>query len=335
MRKRHVRWAVVLVALTLLVLVASFWSLLSGEIHIPFNKLFTVMNKPDSMEYAILTNIRIPRLVLAFSVGGALSLVGAILQGIFRNPLVEPFTLGISGGASMGVALIIVLGGNIAGSLLTLPVAGFAGALATILLVYFLGVRKGAGNINRMLLIGVMISFVSSSSLMFLLSIATTEDMHNVLFWTMGSLDEPNPALIKLVFWTSIAGLGFTYLFAQPLNALRLGETKAMHLGINAPLLIKTLFVVTSLLAGICVSVAGVIGFVGLVIPHLIRQFVGSDYRVLLAGSFLGGSLFLIVCDVLARTLISPNELPVGVLTGITGGVVFILMLSRSRQKSI
>lgn len=335
MRTKYIRWAWVLASLILLVLLASLWSLLSGEINIPLGKLIAVMNQPDSMEYAIMTNIRIPRLVLAFSIGGSLSLIGAILQGIFRNPLVEPYTLGISGGASLGVAIMIVLGGSLAGNLLTLPIAGFAGALATILLVYFLGIRKGAGNINRMLLIGVMISFVCSSSLMFLLSIASSEDMHSVIFWTMGSLDEPNGDLIRLVFWTSIAALAFTYLFAQPLNALRLGEKRAMHLGINAPLLIKILFVVTSLLAGLCVSVAGVIGFVGLVIPHLLRQLIGSDFRILLAGSFLGGSLFLIVCDVLARTLISPNELPVGVLTGIIGGLVFILLLSRSRQNTL
>lgn len=333
MKQKYVKWFGVILLLVILVSAASVWSLLSGDMNITPDKLFSNLGNPDSMESAILTKIRIPRLILAFSIGGALSLIGAILQGIFRNPLVEPYTLGISGGASLGVALVIVSGIGLSGTLFALPVAGFAGALLTILLVYFLGIRKGAGNVNRMLLIGVMISFISSSLLMFLMSVSTTEGLHSILFWTMGSLDESNRSLIILVLTVSLAGLVFSNLFSHQLNALRLGEDRARHLGVNSSLMIKLMFVVTSLLAGICVSVAGVIGFVGLVIPHLIRMLVGSDYRILLTGSFLGGSFFLIVCDVIARTIIAPNELPVGVITGIIGGVVFIVILARERKK--
>ena len=333
MKQKYVKWFGVILLLVILVSAASVWSLLSGDMNITPDKLFSNLGNPDSMESAILTKIRIPRLILAFSIGGALSLIGAILQGIFRNPLVEPYTLGISGGASLGVALVIVSGIGLSGTLFALPVAGFAGALLTILLVYFLGIRKGAGNVNRMLLIGVMISFISSSLLMFLMSVSTTEGLHSILFWTMGSLDESNRSLIILVLTVSLAGLVFSNLFSHQLNALRLGEDRARHLGVNSSLMIKLMFVVTSLLAGICVSVAGVIGFVGLVIPHLIRMLVGSDYRILLTGSFLGGSFFLIVCDVIARTIIAPNELPVGVITGIIGGVVFIVILAREKKK--
>lgn len=333
MKQKYVKWFGVILLLVILVSAASVWSLLSGDMNITPDKLFSNLGNPDSMESAILTKIRIPRLILAFSIGGALSLIGAILQGVFRNPLVEPYTLGISGGASLGVALVIVSGIGLSGTLFALPVAGFAGALLTILLVYFLGIRKGAGNVNRMLLIGVMISFISSSLLMFFMSVSTTEGLHSILFWTMGSLDESNRSLIILVLTVSLAGLVFSNLFSHQLNALRLGEDRARHLGVNSSLMIKLMFVVTSLLAGICVSVAGVIGFVGLVIPHLIRMLVGSDYRILLTGSFLGGSFFLIVCDVIARTIIAPNELPVGVITGIIGGVVFIVILARERKK--
>jgi iron complex transport system permease protein len=333
MKQKYVKWFGVILLLVILVSAASVWSLLSGDMNITPDKLFSNLGNPESMESAILTKIRIPRLILAFSIGGSLSLIGAILQGVFRNPLVEPYTLGISGGASLGVAFVIVSGIGLSGTLFALPVAGFAGAFLTILLVYFLGIRKGAGNVNRMLLIGVMISFISSSLLMFLMSVSTTEGLHSILFWTMGSLDESNRSLIILVLAVSLLGLVFTNLFSHQLNALRLGEDRARHLGVNSSLMIKLMFVVTSLLAGICVSVAGVIGFVGLVIPHLIRMLVGSDYRILLTGSFLGGSFFLIVCDVLARTIIAPNELPVGVITGIIGGVVFIVILARERKK--
>ena len=287
------------------------------------------------MEYAILTNIRIPRLLLAFSIGGALSITGAILQGIYRNPLVEPYTLGISGGAALGVALVIVFGLNMTLGNFMLPVAGFAGAFATIFLVYFLSMRRGEININRMLLIGVMISFVASSGMMFLMSITSADNLHSIIFWTMGSLDEPNSMLIYTILIASIAGLFTTILFAQPLNALRLGEAKATHLGINASVIIRILFVVASLLAGLCVAVGGIIGFVGLIIPHIMRTIIGSDYRILLISSFLGGSFFLIISDVIARTIIKPNELPIGVITGIVGGLVFILVLSRSKLKTL
>jgi len=323
------------VLLLALVIAATLWSLLAGEMKIPLSQLPSVLKNKTGMEYAILSNIRIPRLLLAFSIGGALSITGAILQGIYRNPLVEPYTLGISGGAALGVALVIVLGVNLKLGEFMLPVAGFIGAFVTIFLVYFLGMKRGEININRMLLIGVMISFVASSGMMFLMSITTADNLHSIIFWTMGSLEEPNSSLIKTMMIASVAGLFVAFLFAQPLNALRLGEAKATHLGINASATIRVLFVVASLLAGLCVAVGGIIGFVGLIIPHLMRSIIGSDYRILLISSFLGGSLFLIVSDVLARTIIAPNELPIGVITGIVGGLVFILVLSRSKLKTI
>jgi iron complex transport system permease protein len=251
------------------------------------------------------------------------------LQGIYRNPLVEPYTLGISGGAALGVSLVIVSGIYLERGALMLPMGGFAGALLSVLLVYSLSYRRGGIHINRMLLIGVMVSFVASASMMFLMAVTTSENIHSIIFWIMGSLDEPNPVMIKLTTIASIAGLIISIFYSRPLNALRLGEEKARHLGINSTRTVRALFVLASLLTGICVSVAGVIGFVGLIIPHIIRILVGSDYRLLLIGSFLGGGLFLIICDMIARTIIAPNELPIGVITGILGGIVFIVMLSK------
>lgn len=318
-----------LLVLLVLLLIAAVWSLLSGDIEISWKQLPDILQQPDSMEYSVLMHLRMPRLILAFAVGASLSLSGVILQGIYRNPLVEPFTLGISGGASLGVALMIVSGATLTLGGILLPVAGFAGAFVTIFLVYVLGMGRGAANINRMLLTGVMISFVCSSFLMFLLSVSTTENLHNIIFWTMGSLEEPDVNLIRLILGGCIFVFVITHFFAHALNALRLGEDEAIHLGINVIWTVRILFVLASLLTGLCVSIAGIIGFVGLVIPHVMRKAVGSDYRILLSACFLGGGLFLIVCDVLARTLIAPNELPVGVLTGITGGVVFIILLSR------
>lgn len=320
-----------MVALLVLLAISIVISLSSGEVKVSLSQLPEILADKTSMEYMVLFKIRIPRLLLAIGVGGALSLSGAILQGIYRNPLVEPYTLGISGGAALGVAIAIVFGLNTL-SFLTLPVFGFLGALVTLFLVYFLSIKRGGLSINSMLLIGVMVSFVASSAMMFLMSITTPDNLQNIVFWVMGSLDESNNMLINVSFYSAIAGLLLTYFFAQPLNALRLGEVKAKHLGINTNVTVKLLFFVASLLTGIAVSVAGVIGFVGLVIPHLVRLVIGNDYRILIAGSFLGGSIFLILCDTIARTIISPNELPIGVITGFAGGLVFIVVLSRSKS---
>jgi iron complex transport system permease protein len=318
--------------LVLLLVISIIISLSSGEVKISWRQLPEILSNKESIEYTVLSKIRIPRLVLAISVGGALSLSGAILQGIYRNPLVEPYTLGISGGAALGIAVAIVFGIH-AVSFLVLPVFGFGGAIVTLFLVYFLSIRKGGLSINSMLLIGVMVSFVASSAMMFLMSITTTDNIQRIVFWVMGSLEQTNVLLIRIAFYTAISGLILTYFFAQPLNALRLGEVKAKHLGINTNITIKLLFFVASLLTGVAVSVAGVIGFVGLVIPHIIRLIIGNDYRIIIGSSFLGGAIFLILSDTLARTIISPNELPIGVITGFVGGLVFIVILSRTKSK--
>ncbi len=331
MKSKYIKWLLFLAVLLVLLIVSVVVSLSSGEVKVSLSKLPEIFSDKTCIEYTVLTKIRIPRLLLAIGVGGALSLSGAILQGIYRNPLVEPYTLGISGGAALGVAVAIVFGLNTL-SFFSLPAFGFIGALVTLFVVYFLSIKKGGLSINSMLLIGVMVSFVSSSAMMFLMSITSTDNLQSIVFWVMGSLDESNNTLIEIAFYSAITGLVLTYFFAQTLNALRLGEVKARHLGINTSVAIKFLFFVASLLTGIAVSVAGVIGFVGLVIPHLVRLIIGNDYRVLIAGSFLGGSIFLILCDTLARTIISPNELPIGVITGFVGGMVFIVVLSRSKS---
>ncbi|MDX9854374.1 MAG: iron ABC transporter permease [Tenuifilaceae bacterium] len=332
MRKKYLGWLLFGLGLLATLVCAMLYSVSTGEVSIALSDIPRILSSKEGMEYFVLTQIRMPRIVLAIAVGGSLGLTGSILQGIYRNPLVEPYTLGISGGASLGVAIVIVLGLH-AVSMIMLPLAGFIGALATIFLVYTLSIRKGSLDINRMLLIGVMISFVASSAMMFLMSISTAEDLHSIVFWIMGSLDEPNTQLIYLMLGVSLFGLVVAYSFARPLNALQLGQSKAEHLGINASTAIRILFVVSSLMAGICVAVAGVIGFVGLIIPHLVRIIIGSDFRISLIGSFLGGGLFLVVSDVVARTIIAPNELPIGVITGIVGGLIFMVVLSNMRRK--
>lgn len=333
MKKKYLSWLFFSLTLLAALVIAVIYSVSVGEVKISISDIPSILSSGDGMEYFILTKIRIPRVILAIAVGGSLGLTGAILQGIYRNPLVEPYTLGISGGASLGVTLVVIFGLYDAG-MYALPLAGFIGALLTIFLVYTLGMKRGNLDINRMLLIGVMISFVTSSIIMFMMSVSSTDKLHSIIFWVMGSLDEPNTNLIRVIISISIIGLIASYLFARPLNALQLGQVKATHLGINASTSIQILFVIASLMAGACVSVAGVIGFVGLIIPHMARQIVGTDYRILLLSSFLGGGLFLVLSDIIARTIIAPSELPIGVITGMVGGVVFMVVLSNIRRKS-
>ncbi len=336
MQKKYLKWLLLVLLFTVVALIVVIHSLTSGDLKVSINDLPRLLFKSgDGVEFTIVNTIRLPRIILGLAVGGALSLSGVILQGIYRNPLVEPYTLGISGGASIGVALTIVFGlPQLVGTYM-LPLSGFIGALVTIFVVYSLSMRSGKIKIQTMLLVGVMVSFIASSFMMFLLSTTSSENIHSIIFWIMGSLDEPNSNLIGTTVIVSVSSLLLSYLFVQPLNALRLGEEKARHLGINTDISIKILFVITSLLTGICVSMAGVIGFVGLIIPHLIRLITGSDFRILLISSFITGGSFLVLCDTLARTILAPNELPIGVLTGMIGGTVFIVVLNRINKKSL
>jgi iron complex transport system permease protein len=332
--KKLYKWGILIAGLMVLCLVVSIISLCVGSVNISLTDIVDViLNGQGTSEYSILIHIRLPRILLGLAVGGSLSLAGAILQGIFRNPLVEPFTLGISGGASLGVCLTIVFKLHILFGIVAFPLAGFAGAVVTMVFVYILSSKKGIMRIQGILLTGVMISYISTSMVMLIMSVSKSEDVHGIIFWIMGSLDEPNSSLIAIAIIFSLIGLACSYLFCMDLNAFALGEEEAIHLGVNVERTKRILFLIASILTGISVSVVGIIGFVGLIIPHLIRLFTGPDHRILFLASFLAGGAFLVVCDTIARTVISPLELPVGVITGIIGGMVFIYALNKKKMR--
>ncbi|MBN1384253.1 MAG: iron ABC transporter permease [Elusimicrobia bacterium] len=332
MGKKLNRWIIYILFLGAILLVVSIFSLCTGSVAIPLKKVISsIFEGRGSAEYSIIFDIRMSRIVLGFAIGGSLSLAGVILQGMFRNPLVEPYTLGISGGAALGVCLNIILGFNGILGIFSMPISGFTGAVLVIILIYFLSIKKGILKIHGLLLTGVMISFISSSLIMLLMALTHSENIHGIVFWLMGSLEEPNWSLIKLAVLVSVSGLILSYLFCFDLNAMSLGEEEALHLGINIEKTKRLLFILASLLTGLSVSLTGIIGFVGLVVPHFVRMFVGADHRILLMGSYLCGATFLIFCDTLARTIISPMELPVGVITGILGGTFFVYALTKKQ----
>lgn len=331
--KRNKSWFVKLTLLSILLLASALVSVFVGEIDFSLAEMVQGLHTQEGMVYTVLVNLRLPRLLLAIAVGGGLSIAGVLLQSIYRNPLVEPYTLGVSGGAALGVAVCIVGGlHHIFGSY-SITLFSAMGAYATIALVYVMSSQRGKNlQINRMLLIGVMVSFVASSAMMLLMSLSTAEELHSIVFWIMGSLNEPNLGLILLCLSVSVLTLIISYIYVHPLNAMRLGQVEAKQVGVNTRRLVRVLFLLSSVVTGVCVSVSGIIGFVGLVIPHLVRHFVGSDYRILLVSSFLSGGILLIFSDLLARTVIAPNELPIGVITGILGGVFFIVALTQKKS---
>jgi len=212
-----------------------------------------------------------------------------------------------------------------------LPLSGFLGAVVVIVMVYSLSTKRGVLRIQGLLLTGVMVSFISSSLIMLIMAISRVEDLHSIIFWIMGFLGETDWWMVEVMGAVALAGLVLSYFFALDLNALALGEEQARYLGVEVERSKKLLFLLASVLTGLCVSSAGIIGFVGLVVPHFVRMLVGQDHRILLVASFLCGAGFLVLCDTLARTVIAPMELPVGVITGIVGGVLFIYALTKKQ----
>lgn len=331
------RWVICIISLIVMTLLVSFIALCSGSVGIAKKDIVQILFerlKGDPMltnEATIILKIRIPRILLGFMVGGALALAGVILQALFRNPLVEPYTLGISGGASLAVSVSIVCGYS---HYLGLPFVGFIGALSAISVVYTIGRKFRNINIAGLLLTGVMFSFICSSLIMLIMSIAKAEQAHGILFWLMGNLEQNNPFLLKMICFIIPAGALLSFLKAWSLNALSLGDEEALHLGINVEQEKQYLFIVASLMTGVAVSVSGIIGFVGLVVPHFMRMYVGTDHRILMPSSFLLGGIFLTVCDTAARTIIAPTELPVGVITGLVGGTIFLYFLIRETKRA-
>lgn len=279
----------------------------------------------DPSERTILVDIRLPRVLLTGVVGAMLSVCGTVLQALLMNPLAEPFVLGISSGAALGALSSITLGASLWS--LSTPTAAFLGAVGTMLLVLGLAGERGRVNMARLLLTGVIINAFFTSIIMFVLSLGRTEHLHSVLFWLYGDLSGARYEQLWIAGASSIGGLIFLFAHARELNLMGLGDQTAAQLGVQVQRSRSLLIGVTSLLTGISVSYSGLIGFVGLIVPHLMRMALGSDHRILLPASALGGATFLIVADAIARTIVSPSEVPLGVITAALGAPFFILLL--------
>jgi iron complex transport system permease protein len=279
----------------------------------------------DPMERTILLEIRLPRILLTALVGLALSVSGVVFQALLRNPLAEPFILGLSSGAAVGALLSMAVGA--AAVPLATPLAAFLGALFTVGLVFATAGARGKLQVTTLLLTGVIVNAFFTSVIMVILTLSAAQQLHPMIFWLYGDLTSARYQEILLV--GPLAGLALLVVLAhgRSLNLMVTGEETAMQLGVSVERQRMVLFVVTSLLTGVVVSVSGIIGFVGLIVPHLVRMAVGSDHRLLLPLSALWGGVFLVLSDAVARVILAPSELPVGVITAALGAPFFILLL--------
>ena len=281
----------------------------------------------SSPSWAIIGEIRLPRVLLAIIVGVGLGGAGAVLQGILRNPLADPFILGTSSAAAAGVVLAGVLGFQHYSILYSMSL-GFA--LVSIFVVYRIAQVNGKAPIQTIILAGVIVNLFFNAAVFLFFSIFFRES-YAVLFYLLGTLTEGNWTLISISGTIITFGLGLTWLFSRELNILTQGETAAFHLGVDVITVKKILFVTSSAMVAAAVAVSGLIGFVGLIVPHMMRMIVGPDHRMLIPASALGGAVFLILADALARTAVPPLEIPVGALTALIGAPYFVYLL-RSRQ---
>lgn len=279
--------------------------------------------------WAIIWEIRLPRVLLGVLVGFGLAGAGAVLQGVLRNPLADPFILGTSSAAAAGVMAAGVLGLRDYSALYFMSL-GFA--LLSIFVVYRIARVNGKAPIQTIILAGVVISLFFNAAVFVFFSIFYRESF-TILFYLLGTLTEGSPALIAISGSIICAGLILTWFFSRELNALTQGEEAAFHLGVEVETAKKVLFVAASAMVAAAVSVAGMIGFVGLIVPHIMRMIVGPNHRVLIPASALGGAVFLILTDALARTLMPPLEVPVGALTALVGSPYFVYLL-RQKQRA-
>ncbi len=332
------RWCAVMGVLLLLSLILIMLCLQLGTQYIGIGHLVELLSsalvgtasEPDAYRTTgvILLQVRLPRVLLGFLVGGCLAAVGVALQALMRNPLADPYVLGVSSGAALGVAIAVLFGiGTTVLALSLLPVCGFAGSLVALLVIYRMAASYDRLPIHSVLLAGVILNAIFSALIMFITSIMEPNRSFGMMAWLMGSLTAPAyPVLIALAGYL-LVGLVLLLKQVRVLNILALGEEPARSLGIDTERTKRVMFLLSALMTGAVVSFSGMIGFVGMIIPHAVRLVVGADHRLLLPASTLVGGMFLMVTDTLARTLFVPSEVPVGVITALAGGPFFVYLL--------
>lgn len=314
-----------LMLLTVLI-ISFFLSLTIGSVDMSFSEVVSILlnQNADKTTYQIIYEIRLPRIILAAAVGGGLSIAGAVFQALLMNPLAEPYILGISSGGTFGAVLSILLGL----SLFFTQLFAFVGALAVVFLVFKLGKKFGELEPNILLLSGVMIGAFFSALILLMMTLLG-DSLRTAVFWLIGNISFAKMEIVIYILVITILVSTVLSVNAHKYNILSLGSVTAKHLGINTSLIKNISYILASLMVGAIVSVSGIIGFVGLLVPHVCRFIFGVDNRMVVPASFFIGATYLIWADTMARTLISPSELPVGAITAIIGAPIFIYLLRK------
>lgn len=320
----------VLCALGALLVLSLIGAAMVGSVSIDFTRAFDFAH-PESADFVIFFRSRLPRVLLGAVVGGGLAAAGAALQALLRNPLASPDVIGISGGASIGAIGVLALG--VGGpAWILVPGAAFVASLATLAAIVRLSTVHGRLNPYSLLLVGVIANTIAAAVIMLVTALVDSLRAQGVLIWLSGSLAQRPYSLVALVTLLTVAPAIVLWTQAQSLNLLALGEETATQLGADVDRVRTVSFLSSALLVGASVSVSGVIGFVGLIVPHCLRLAFGSDQRLLIPAAFLGGAVFLVWADAAARTLFAPTEIPVGVLTALCGGPFFVFLLRRQEE---
>ncbi|MDI6730638.1 MAG: iron chelate uptake ABC transporter family permease subunit [Candidatus Altarchaeum sp.] len=335
------KYYISLVLLILALFAAIIFSIMLGPVEIhPFTTIGIFLNKIGLIDSnwtqtteTIVTDIRVPRVLVAALVGAGLAIAGAAMQGLFKNPMAEPYVLGMSSGAAVGVTLVIVLGISVGTfGVLSIQIMAFFGALGTILVVYGVARSNGKIPVETLLLAGIAIGAFLYAVVSFMKFIAPDAALRNIVLWLMGSFSMSQWDDLYIVTPLILIGIVGLYAFSRELNAMQFGEETAMYLGVKVETVKKIILVFAALITATGVSHAGIIGFVGLIIPHAVRILIGADHHILLPASALMGAIFLILADTLARTIASPAEIPIGIITAFVGTPYFIYLLRRKKK---
>lgn len=287
----------------------------------------------DAATRDIVLRVRLPRIVLGLLVGAALATAGAVFQALLRNPLADPYVLGVSGGAALAGIAVLALGSTIALPTSSVPMAAFAGGLLATALLYWVSGGRGRSSPTGLLLTGVVFNAFASAGIVFLASVAGFFEGSRIFLWLIGHLSAVEIDAVGVVAASVLLGLATALLLSRSLNLLALGDEAAAHLGVPVESHRRWLLLATSLMVGAAVAVSGLIGFVGLIVPHTLRLVIGSDHRLLLPATALAGAGFLVLSDTVARTILDGRELPVGAVTALVGGPLFIYLLRRAQSR--
>jgi len=330
-QKQH---GIIIIFLIFLLSASAVFSVTQGSADIPAERVLSILaGSGTPSENTIIFDIRLPRIILAVLAGASLSISGVVLQALFRNPMADPYILGISSGSGVGAALAMLFG--VSFSLIWfsgISIAAFLGGIFAILIVYNIAKIKNSLPVQTLLLSGIAVSAFFSACIMFIMLISG-DKLHGIMFWLFGSMSSASWNSIATITPYFIAGSVIIYIFSRDMNVMLLGEEDARTLGIDTEKVKKILLGCAAVLTAAAVSVTGIIGFIGLVVPHITRIFVGPDHRILIPASILIGSIVLLLTDTLAKTLMAPVEIPVGIITALFGAPFFVYLLKKRRHE--